>query len=397
MPRGAQVIYPKDLGPILHAGRHLPGRPGARVRRRVRRAVDGDAAGRRRRSSATSCARTSPTAAAGERRRVPRRRRVDALPGRAARLLRGHRRDRPRPGRARPARAVAGGDARRAALRPGGILVAYTPDHHPGGPAPRGARHERRSSWPRRSRCCTARGTSRASRCGPTTAWWPTPGFLTHARLLAGLTERRAGEHASTSSCRAARSLAAAIGGYRLGFVAAARRRGSAWHRASSLAVLAASRRSSSARSETDGASCCSRSGWSVVFCGAVLGPGPRPARRHRLRTVIAPREAPAGRSRAAVRRPAWSACSSPSGCWCPILADVPRLAGRAGPRLASRRPSSDHLSRRTRHDAGRCGASLGDAVPAGLRRLAAGPEAGSAAGGERAHRRGRPPWPARR
>ena len=62
-----------------------------------------------------------------------------------------------------------------AALRPGGILVAYLPDHRPGRPAPRGARRQRRSAWPRRSRCCSAPGTSRASRSGPTTAWWPTP------------------------------------------------------------------------------------------------------------------------------------------------------------------------------------------------------------------------------
>ena len=31
------------------------------------------------------------------------------------------------------------------------------------------------SGWPRRWRCCSARGTSRASRCAPTTGWWPTP------------------------------------------------------------------------------------------------------------------------------------------------------------------------------------------------------------------------------
>ena len=48
MPRGAQVIYPKDLGPILHAGRHRARGAGAGVRRRVGRAVDDDAAQRRR-------------------------------------------------------------------------------------------------------------------------------------------------------------------------------------------------------------------------------------------------------------------------------------------------------------------------------------------------------------
>ena len=48
MPRGAQVIYPKDLGPILDAGRHRAGGPGPRVRRRLGCAVDDHAARRRR-------------------------------------------------------------------------------------------------------------------------------------------------------------------------------------------------------------------------------------------------------------------------------------------------------------------------------------------------------------
>ena len=37
MPRGAAVIYPKDAAQIVAHGRHLPGRDGARGRRRVRR------------------------------------------------------------------------------------------------------------------------------------------------------------------------------------------------------------------------------------------------------------------------------------------------------------------------------------------------------------------------
>ena len=36
MPRGAQVIYPKDLGPILMLADIYPGRPGARVGGRLR-------------------------------------------------------------------------------------------------------------------------------------------------------------------------------------------------------------------------------------------------------------------------------------------------------------------------------------------------------------------------
>ena len=113
MPRGAQVIYPKDLGPDPRARRHLPRRPRARVRRRVGGAVDDARPRRRRRRPATSCARTSrprpsPTSPSFLGAEVG-----GALPGRAAGRLRRHRRDRPRPHRARPARAVAGREERR--------------------------------------------------------------------------------------------------------------------------------------------------------------------------------------------------------------------------------------------------------------------------------------------
>ena len=47
MPRGAQVIYPKDAAQIVHEGDMLPGRPGAGGRRRVR-CADLLAASRRR-------------------------------------------------------------------------------------------------------------------------------------------------------------------------------------------------------------------------------------------------------------------------------------------------------------------------------------------------------------
>ena len=50
MPRGAQVIYPKDLAPICMLADIGPGSPGVRDRRRLGRAVDDDAAlGRRHR------------------------------------------------------------------------------------------------------------------------------------------------------------------------------------------------------------------------------------------------------------------------------------------------------------------------------------------------------------
>ena len=61
MPRGAQVIYPKDLGPDPDAGRHPARAPGARVRDRLGRAVHDAAAGRRRSCTATSSATTSPS------------------------------------------------------------------------------------------------------------------------------------------------------------------------------------------------------------------------------------------------------------------------------------------------------------------------------------------------
>ena len=73
---------------------------------------------------------------------LPRRGGAGPLPRRDPRLLRGHRR-RPdlRPRRARPARAVAGGAARRARrCAPAGILLAYTPSITQAVAAARGAR-----------------------------------------------------------------------------------------------------------------------------------------------------------------------------------------------------------------------------------------------------------------
>ena len=54
MPRGAAVVYPKDSAQIVHDGRHLPGRPGRRGRRRLRGAQHVAAAGHRRRRPAGS-------------------------------------------------------------------------------------------------------------------------------------------------------------------------------------------------------------------------------------------------------------------------------------------------------------------------------------------------------
>ena len=124
------------------ARRHLPGRAGARVRRRIGCAVDDAAAGRRRRSSGYElredfAARAAKNVAAflGDPRRP--------LPRRAPRLLRGHRRDRPRPRRPRPPRAVAGGEARRTGAAPGWDPAGLHAPDHPGRPAPGDARRVR--------------------------------------------------------------------------------------------------------------------------------------------------------------------------------------------------------------------------------------------------------------
>ena len=139
MPRGAQVIYPKDLGTDLHAGRHRPRRAGVRERHRVGRAVDDDAALGRRRSSATRSVRTSPTAPARTSASSSARACSTATTS-TSRQLRGDRRRRAvRPGRARPARAVAGRSPRRAAAAAGGVLVRLHAVDHAGRAAPRGA------------------------------------------------------------------------------------------------------------------------------------------------------------------------------------------------------------------------------------------------------------------
>ena len=175
MPRGAQVIYPKDLGPILMLADIFPG---------VRVLESGvgsgalsmtHAAGRRRRSSATSSATTSPTGPA-------RTSDASSAPSVADRYrvevrdcYEGIDEHRPRPGRARPARAVAGRAPRRdgaAARRDHPRLHA---DHHPGRAVPRALDESRLRAGRDHRGAAPHAGTSRASRCGPTTAWWPTP------------------------------------------------------------------------------------------------------------------------------------------------------------------------------------------------------------------------------
>ena len=174
MPRGAQVIYPKDLGAILIAADIGPGQ-------RVLEAGVGSGAlsmtvlragrVRGRLRAAGGLRRAGP----GQRGRRPRRRR--ALPGRDPRRDRGHRRAGPRPGPPRHARA-AQGDPRRGG---GAAARRHSPglpaDDQPDGAAAPGPRRRRgtlragRDAW----RSCGAPGTSRRARSVPTTAWWATP------------------------------------------------------------------------------------------------------------------------------------------------------------------------------------------------------------------------------
>ena len=196
MPRGAQVIYPKDLGPILHARRHRPGRAGARVRASARarcrmtmlRAGADDrrlraARGLRQPGPRRTCARSSATSA------------LDALPRRAARLLRGHRRAATStascstcPSRGRWCPHAEG------ALRPGGILVAYTPSIMQVATAARGAGAARRHGSRRDARGAAPRLARRGAGGAPRPPHGR-PHRLPHRGPLPGsLRERRPGE-----------------------------------------------------------------------------------------------------------------------------------------------------------------------------------------------------------
>ncbi len=128
MPRGAQVIYPKDLGADLHARRHRPGHPGVRDRRRIRRPVDDDAPLRRRHRrlrAARGLRQPGPQATCELPRRAtcssattwssPTATRASTAPDRST----GSSSTCPSRGRSSP--------TPRRVLRPGGMLVAYTP------------------------------------------------------------------------------------------------------------------------------------------------------------------------------------------------------------------------------------------------------------------------------
>ena len=174
MPRGAQVIYPKDLGAILIAADIGPGQ-------RVLEAGVGSGAlsmtvlragasivGYELREDFAERATGQRGGDAGAR---------HALPGRDPRRDRGHRRDAastgscstcPSPTRWSPA------PPRRCV--PGGILLAYLPTINQTALLRQALDDEAcPSAWPRRKRSCGAPGTSRPARSAPTTAWSGTP------------------------------------------------------------------------------------------------------------------------------------------------------------------------------------------------------------------------------
>ena len=166
---------PEGPRPDPDAGRHLPGRTRARVRRRLGR-DDDDAAARGRADRVGDrlrAARRLRRPRPAQRRGLPRHR--PPAHDRDPRRVRRHRGRRPRPHRARPPGAVAGGEARRdrAAARRDPAVV---PADDPAG-ARRCARRSpsRCSAWPRPSRSSSAAGTSTARRSGPTTGWSRTP------------------------------------------------------------------------------------------------------------------------------------------------------------------------------------------------------------------------------
>ena len=188
MKRGAQVIYPKDLGPLLLLADVFPGArilesgvgSGALSMTLLR--AGAEIVGYEVREDFAARAQANVRDFLGEEAFEP-------LPGRAPRLLRGHRRARPRPRRARPARALAGRPHATKALRPGGIIVAYTPSVIQVSPAPRGPR-PRRFLLDRDPRGPPADLARRRPRRAPRPPHGG-PHRLPHPRPSAGLTRRR--------------------------------------------------------------------------------------------------------------------------------------------------------------------------------------------------------------
>ena len=140
MPRGAQVIYPKDLAPICMLADIGPGvrvfetgvGSGALSMTMLRWGADD-----RRLRAPRGLRQPGP----GQRAQLPRRGRARAATASSsATATRASTSATVRPGRARPARAVAGRAARRAGAAPGRDPRRLHAVDHPGGAGPRGAR-----------------------------------------------------------------------------------------------------------------------------------------------------------------------------------------------------------------------------------------------------------------
>ena len=173
MPRGAQVIYPKDLGAILIAADIGPGQ-------RVLEAGVGSGAlsmtvlragasvvGYELREDFAERAQANVAAALGP--DAPYRVEIrDVTEGIDETDLDRILLDMPEPHKVSAGRG--------AALRPGGILLAYLPTINQTALLRQALDDESRpSGWPRRRRSCAAPGTSRPARSAPTTAWSGTP------------------------------------------------------------------------------------------------------------------------------------------------------------------------------------------------------------------------------
>ncbi len=172
MPRGAQVIYPKDLGAILIEADISPGvrvleagvGSGALSMALLR--AGAEVVGYELREDFADRARANVAAMVGER---PPTGSSCATSTRASSSggSTGSCSISPSPGGCLPTPA--------AAMRPGGILCAYLPSINQTAQL-RTPWRSSDSGWPPRSRSCTARGTSRTARCARTTGWWATPG-----------------------------------------------------------------------------------------------------------------------------------------------------------------------------------------------------------------------------
>ena len=173
MPRGAQVIYPKDLAAILMEADIAPGvrvleagvGSGALSMALLR--AGASVVGYELREDFANRAHNNVVAMVGDDAdyRVELR---DVYEGIEERGLDRIVLDLPEPWRVVPHAEVA--------LRSGGHHLRLPADHQPDGPVPPRPRRERVRHGRPPSRCCTGPGTSRTARSGPTTAWSATPG-----------------------------------------------------------------------------------------------------------------------------------------------------------------------------------------------------------------------------